>query len=67
MFGEETGPETPIVRYCAVSAIENSHRNVITSLEWIPDHFEVGLLHCKSMLHILVNFRCISNYHYITQ
>lgn len=41
MFGEETGPETPVVRYCAVSAIENSHRNVITGLEWIPDHFEV--------------------------
>lgn len=45
MFGEEVGPETPIVRYCAVSAIEHSHRNVITCLEWIPDHFEVGV-HC---------------------
>nr|XP_039270172.1 dynein intermediate chain 3, axonemal-like [Styela clava] len=42
LFGEEVGPETPTIRYCAVSAIENSHKNVITSLEWIPDHFELN-------------------------
>lgn len=41
MFGEEVGPETPTIRYCAVSAIENSHKNVITCLDWIPDHMEV--------------------------
>nr|CAB3267718.1 WD repeat-containing protein 63 [Phallusia mammillata] len=44
MFGEELAPETPTVRYCCVSAIEHSHRNVITSLDWIPDHYELNRL-----------------------
>lgn len=43
MFGEEVQPETPTVRYCAVSAIENSHRSIVTSVEWIADHYEVTI------------------------
>uniref|UniRef100_H2Y8V0 WD repeat domain 63 n=1 Tax=Ciona savignyi TaxID=51511 RepID=H2Y8V0_CIOSA len=42
MFGEEIQPDTPTVRYCAVSAIENSHKSIITSVDWIPDHFELN-------------------------
>jgi len=42
MFGEQQAPETPTVRYCAVSSIENSHKRVITYLSWIPDHFELN-------------------------
>jgi hypothetical protein len=33
---------TPIVRYCAVSAIEHSHKSAVSDLQWIPDHMEVG-------------------------
>ncbi|CAK8676252.1 unnamed protein product [Clavelina lepadiformis] len=44
MFGEEVLPETPTVHYSAVSAIENSHRSLITSVEWVPDHFEFNRL-----------------------
>lgn len=40
-FEDGTALETPIVRYCAVSSIENSHRGPITDLLWIPDHYEV--------------------------
>ncbi|XP_078488528.1 dynein axonemal intermediate chain 3 [Ciona intestinalis] len=42
MFGEEMQPETPTIRYCAVSAIENSHRNIISSVDWLPDHYELN-------------------------
>ena len=33
---------SPIVRYCAVSSIENSHRFSVTDIMWIPDHMEIG-------------------------
>lgn len=33
---------SPIVRYCAVSSIENSHRFSISDIIWIPDHMEIG-------------------------
>jgi len=33
---------SPIVRYCAVSNIEHSHKMAVTDIQWIPDHFEVG-------------------------
>ena len=34
--------ETPIVRYSAVSSIENSHKATITDLIWVPDHMELN-------------------------
>lgn len=33
--------ETPIVRYAAVSSIENSHKAAVTDLMWVPDHMEL--------------------------
>jgi len=35
--------DTPIIRYCAVSSIEQSHRAPVTDILWIPDHFEVSV------------------------
>ena len=42
-FEEDTGMETPIVRYCAVSGIEASHKAAVTDVQWVPDHMEVKL------------------------
>ncbi len=36
---------TPVVRYCAVSAIEHSHKSAVSDLQWVPDHMEVGTLY----------------------
>ncbi|KAM7388182.1 hypothetical protein PAMP_024376 [Pampus punctatissimus] len=33
--------KTPIVRYCAVSALESSHKAPITDVQWLPQTFEV--------------------------
>ena len=42
-FEEDTSMETPIVRYCAVSGIEASHKAAITDVQWVPDHMEVRI------------------------
>ena len=42
MFGEEVIPDTPTVRYAAVSSIEHGHKNMVSWVEWVPDHFEVS-------------------------
>ena len=42
MFGEEVIPDTPTVRYAAVSSIEHGHKNMVSCVEWVPDHFEVS-------------------------
>lgn len=34
--------DTPIIRYAAVSSIENSHKAAITDLLWVPDHMELN-------------------------
>ncbi|KTG41443.1 hypothetical protein cypCar_00046956, partial [Cyprinus carpio] len=31
---------TPVVRYCAVSGIENGHKAPITDIQWLPETFE---------------------------
>lgn len=41
-FEDPNALKTPIVRYCAVSSIENSHKSTITDLLWVPDHLEVN-------------------------
>lgn len=41
-FEDPNALKTPIVRYCAVSSIENSHRAAITDIQWVPDHMEVN-------------------------
>ena len=33
--------KTPIVRYCAVSALDSSHKAPITDVQWLPATFEV--------------------------
>uniref|UniRef100_A0A3P8WQ05 Dynein axonemal intermediate chain 3 n=1 Tax=Cynoglossus semilaevis TaxID=244447 RepID=A0A3P8WQ05_CYNSE len=33
--------KTPVVRYCAVSAVESSHKTRITDVQWLPPTFEV--------------------------
>ncbi|XP_067452451.1 dynein axonemal intermediate chain 3 [Thunnus thynnus] len=33
--------KTPVVRYCAVSALESSHKAPITDVRWLPQTFEV--------------------------
>ena len=40
-FEDENAMDTPVVRYCAVSSIEHSHRSAVTDLQWVPDHMEV--------------------------
>ncbi|CAB3993991.1 WD repeat-containing 63-like, partial [Paramuricea clavata] len=33
---------TPVVRYCAVSSIEHSHKSAVSDLQWVPDHMETS-------------------------
>ncbi|KAM4549120.1 dynein axonemal intermediate chain 3 [Odontesthes bonariensis] len=33
--------KTPVVRFCAVSALESSHKAPITDLQWLPPTFQV--------------------------
>ncbi|XP_058964872.1 dynein axonemal intermediate chain 3-like [Pocillopora verrucosa] len=39
---ESSFDQSPILRYCAVSSIEHSHKTVVTDITWIPDHMEIG-------------------------
>ncbi|XP_033738311.1 WD repeat-containing protein 63-like isoform X3 [Pecten maximus] len=41
-FEDPNALKTPVVRYCAVSSIENSHRAAITDIQWVPDHMELN-------------------------
>ncbi|CAH1773609.1 unnamed protein product [Owenia fusiformis] len=41
-FEDESAMDIPIVRYCAVSSIENSHKAAITDILWMPDHMELN-------------------------
>lgn len=44
LFGEEQGPDTPIVMWKAVSAIENGHKAPISQIQWIPAGLEMNKL-----------------------
>ncbi|NWW90581.1 WDR63 protein, partial [Rhynochetos jubatus] len=37
---QQTSTEPPLVRYCAVSSIEDSHKKPVTDIHWLPDYFE---------------------------
>uniref|UniRef100_A0A8D0AHJ9 Dynein axonemal intermediate chain 3 n=1 Tax=Sander lucioperca TaxID=283035 RepID=A0A8D0AHJ9_SANLU len=39
--GTQPENKTPIVHYCAVSALESSHKAPITDVQWLPTTFEV--------------------------
>lgn len=41
-FEDPNALKTPIVRYCAVSSIENSHKAPVTDIQWLPDHMQVS-------------------------
>ncbi|KAK6180530.1 hypothetical protein SNE40_012670 [Patella caerulea] len=43
-FEDPNALKTPVVRYCAVSSIEHSHKARITDIQWIPDHMEINKL-----------------------
>ncbi|NWR63289.1 WDR63 protein, partial [Bucorvus abyssinicus] len=38
--GENGNTELPLVRYCAVSSIQYSHKKPVTDIHWVPDYFE---------------------------
>ncbi|CAF3614114.1 unnamed protein product [Adineta steineri] len=40
-YEDESFFQTPHIRFCAVSSIENGHSEPITDLQWIPDHFQI--------------------------
>lgn len=40
-FEDENTDKTPVIRYCAVSSIEHSHKAAIADIQWIPDHMEI--------------------------
>ncbi|BFY99788.1 hypothetical protein BsWGS_02828 [Bradybaena similaris] len=40
-FEDPNALKTPILRYCAVSCIENSHVTPVTDLLWLPDHMQI--------------------------
>ncbi|XP_053098765.1 dynein axonemal intermediate chain 3 isoform X2 [Hemicordylus capensis] len=42
MLEQQVGKEPHLVRYCAVSCIEYSHKAVITDIHWLPDTFELN-------------------------
>lgn len=40
-FEDENFFQTPHIRFCAVSNIEQGHTEPISDLQWIPDHYQV--------------------------
>ncbi|KAM6199951.1 dynein axonemal intermediate chain 3 [Sarcoramphus papa] len=37
---QKSSTEPPLVRYCAVSSIQYSHKKPVTDIYWLPDYFE---------------------------
>ncbi|NXE79223.1 WDR63 protein, partial [Cochlearius cochlearius] len=37
---EQSSTEPPLVRYCAVSSLQYSHKKPVTDIHWLPDYFE---------------------------
>ncbi|XDV46667.1 hypothetical protein PO909_014511 [Leuciscus waleckii] len=42
MFFQDKNCVIPVVRYCAVSGIENGHKAPVTDIQWLPETFEVS-------------------------
>ncbi|XP_006804082.1 WD repeat-containing protein 63 [Neolamprologus brichardi] len=40
-LGNKKENKTPVMRYCAVSSIESSHKSPVTDVQWLPKTFEV--------------------------
>ncbi|XP_036377329.1 dynein intermediate chain 3, axonemal [Megalops cyprinoides] len=41
-FEDKQENETPVMRYCAVSGIDNGHKAPVTDIKWLPENFEVS-------------------------
>ncbi|MBN3297136.1 WDR63 protein, partial [Amia calva] len=41
-FEHRPESEAPIVRYCAIAAIETGHQAPVTDVQWLPDYYEVS-------------------------
>ncbi|XP_048860045.1 dynein axonemal intermediate chain 3-like isoform X1 [Brienomyrus brachyistius] len=41
-FQDKRELNTPVVRYCAVSGMENGHKARITDVQWLPENFEIS-------------------------
>ncbi|KAI6660473.1 WD repeat-containing protein 63-like [Oopsacas minuta] len=39
---EEKVQSAPVVRYCTRSSIEHGHKNMVTDIQWVPAHTEIG-------------------------
>uniref|UniRef100_A0A3Q4N2J0 Dynein axonemal intermediate chain 3 n=1 Tax=Neolamprologus brichardi TaxID=32507 RepID=A0A3Q4N2J0_NEOBR len=39
-LGNKKENKTPVMRYCAVSSIESSHKSPVTDVQWLPKTFE---------------------------
>ena len=52
---ESSFDRSPIIRYCAVSSIEHSHKTVVSDIIWIPDHMEVTVIVGYTMISELCN------------
>ncbi|XP_071606663.1 dynein axonemal intermediate chain 3 isoform X1 [Heliangelus exortis] len=37
---QHSSTEPPLVRYCAISSIQYSHKKTVTDINWLPGHFE---------------------------
>lgn len=51
---ESSFDQSPILRYCAVSSIEHSHKTVVTDITWIPDHMEVNIVQLCMLICLVV-------------
>ncbi|XP_059149389.1 dynein axonemal intermediate chain 3-like [Physella acuta] len=59
-FEDPNALKTPIVRYCAVSSIEHSHRCPVTDILWLPDHMQVTKMGVPQENSSLVSTQLIS-------
>ncbi|NXS54230.1 WDR63 protein, partial [Brachypteracias leptosomus] len=37
---QQSSTEPPLVRYCAISSVQYSHKKTLTDIHWLPDYFE---------------------------
>ncbi|NWU78540.1 WDR63 protein, partial [Onychorhynchus coronatus] len=40
---QQSSTEPPLVKYCAVSSREYSHKKTVTDIQWLPSNFKVSL------------------------
>ncbi|NXU72278.1 WDR63 protein, partial [Oreotrochilus melanogaster] len=40
VWAQHSSKEPPLVRYCAISSVQYSHKKTVTDINWLPGHFE---------------------------